>query len=667
LKSKKWVRSRRFGVVLAAGSAGSLLLLGLAGTAGASTQKIAIAQGLGAHELSTLPFPPPGPNGPGTPPATPETVSFVLQMRNEGSLEASVSAGMPRGYLSVAQFARTYGQSQGNISALEHYLAGYGITASSDADGLDVTANGTAGEFDSALSVQQHQYKLAAVKATGGRLGRKAMTVHGTTDTPLLPRSIGQYVLAVLGLDDYPTFGNDAVKALAPQKRTASDGSSSTVAPFLEPPSYFTSQYNLTPLLSKGATGAGQTIGIVTLAALNPADPEYFWNNVLGIATKPNRITLDNVDGGPTGGVSSAVGSDETTLDVEQSGAIAPDANIVVYQAPNTDYGFTGAFYTAASQNIAGSVSASWGESETIIQDAINTGFEDPDYVQTFDNAFLEMAAQGQSVFTSSDDEGAYGATEDQGSTNLAVDNPADSPWVTAAGGTTAAGTQDYGTFSITVPQTRAWGWDYLWPYWSDFGADNETDFVSSALVGGGGGFSVDERTPSYQQGINGTHHYSAVQYLNPTGYKEADGLYLPYSFTFNPDPSVSSGPGTGRALPDLSTNADPQTGYELYFAEFGAGNEIQDYGGTSFVAPQLNGSTAVINSYLGHRVGFWNPSIYQFATMHNSPFTPLNASGTSNDNLYYTGTPGTIYNEATGLGTPNLAKLASDFAHYGG
>ena len=36
--------------------------------------------------------------------------------------------------------------------------------------------------------------------------------------------------------------------------------------------------------------------------------------------------------------------------------------------------------------------------------------------------------------------------------------------------------------------------------------------------------------------------------------------------------------------------------------------------GGTSFVAPQLNGSTAVIDSVLGHRVGFWNPSIYAAA-----------------------------------------------------
>jgi len=73
-----------------------------------------------------------------------------------------------------------------------------------------------------------------------------------------------------------------------------------------------------------------------------------------------------------------------------------------------------------------------------------------------------------------------------------------------------------------------------------------------------------------------------------------------------------------------------------------------------------------VIDSYLHHRVGFWNPAIYQFAAASGSPFTPLDTSGGSNDNIYYTGTKGTIYNPATGLGTPDLAKLAADFARHG-
>jgi subtilase family serine protease len=73
------------------------------------------------------------------------------------------------------------------------------------------------------------------------------------------------------------------------------------------------------------------------------------------------------------------------------------------------------------------------------------------------------------------------------------------------------------------------------------------------------------------------------------------------------------------------------------------------------------------MDSFLGHRVGFWNPSIYKFAQLPSSPFTPLDTTGTSNDNLFFSGTAHTIYNPATGLGIPNLAKVAADFARFGG
>ena len=86
-------------------------------------------------------------------------------------------------------------------------------------------------------------------------------------------------------------------------------------------------------------------------------------------------------------------------------------------------------------------------------------------------------------------------------------------------------------------------------------------------------------------------------------------------------------------------------------------------WGGTSFVSPQFNGSTAVIDSYLGHRIGLWNPSLYSFAAGPASPVTPLSQASSNNDNLFYTGNPGELYNAATGLGVPNLAKFASDLA----
>ena len=117
--------------------------------------------------------------------------------------------------------------------------------------------------------------------------------------------------------------------------------------------------------------------------------------------------------------------------------------------------------------------------------------------------------------------------------------------------------------------------------------------------------------------------------------------------------------------MPDLSTNADPETGYLVYAPSFvGAGGTALQggYGGTSFVAPQLNGTAALIDAALGHRVGFWNPLMYRAATKHDSPFTPLQQVGTSNDNVFYTGTPGAVFNPSTGLGTPNFAALVRAF-----
>ncbi len=109
-------------------------------------------------------------------------------------------------------------------------------------------------------------------------------------------------------------------------------------------------------------------------------------------------------------------------------------------------------------------------------------------------------------------------------------------------------------------------------------------------------------------------------------------------------------------------------------------GSPVLEFGGTSFTAPQLNGVTADYDSAINGRIGFWNQFIYGAAESASSPFTPMdsntlygssyfsatNSEGGSmplsgafaNDNLYYTGRPGTIFNPATGLGYANLTAL---------
>jgi kumamolisin len=602
-----------------------------------------------------------------TPASTPETVSFVLREQNVISLETRVELGVwHSNYLSVSQFAAQYGQPTSNINALTSYLASFGITTDVYPGNVNVVANGTAGEFDKALSITEENVHVPALKGFGGLGSILAQNVYSPKQAPLLPYRLASFVTAILGLSNYGPFVSETAKPSGYSK--PQQGSSSTcVAEFGLPngchlPSDFAKMYNLDPLYAKGANGTGQTLGIVTLAAVDPGAPQYFWANI-SHTHRTGSFTVDSIDGGAPG-PSATAGSDETDLDIEQSGALAPGANVISYQAPNTDYGFSDGFFTAASQNVASTVSTSWGESETVVVAAVLSGEESSGLQAATDEAFLELAAQGQSMFVASGDEGAYAAARDLGTTNLSVQTPSDSPFATAAGGTTLPWTGTFtgpdGSATVSVPAQRIWGWDYLWKPIAQITGEPLATVAESYVVGSTGGFSSFEPTPLYQALVSGTRDYHAVEYLTPTDYTQVvPGLTEPVAWNFNATPKVTTGTGSGRAIPDVSTDADPETGYLIYGASAGGLNE---YGGTSFVAPQLNGSTAVIDSYLGHRVGFWNPTMYAAALGSSSPFTQFNTAGTSNDNIYYTGNPGQLYNQGIGLGIPNLAKLAGDF-----
>jgi kumamolisin len=607
--------------------------------------------------------------------STPETVSFILRERNHSILQANVINGVTK-YLSVGQFASTYGQTPANVAALTSYLAHYGIQTTVYADNVDVSATGTAGEFDSALGVTQNQYHVPALPRASGRAGIPAQDVHGTAQAPLLPYRLSNFVLAILGLTNYAPFGSHAAHVNTSLVKPLKGNSNSCLALAGLPngcnlPSNFAANYGLNGLYNNGANGSGQTLAIVTLAAVDPGAPQYFWSNIAHIPGTGRTFTVQNIDGGPSA-PSDASGTGETDLDLEQSGALAPGANVIDYQAPNTDPGFADAFFTAASQNTADTVSTSWGESETILQSLILAGQEASTYNAAFDEAFLELAIQGQSAFDASGDAGAYDASSDLGTTNLSVDTNPDSPYITATGGTTLPWTGTItgpdGSATVTVSSQRIWGWDYLWPAMAKITGVTELQAAEANIGGSGGGFSVLAPTPQYQEPVPGTQSFHAVQYLTPTDYETiVVGLVEPTAWTLNPTPGVTSSSGSGRAVPDVSADADPYSGYLLYEPSFAAVSQpvLQGgWGGTSFVAPQMNGSTAVIDSALGHRVGFWNPTIYAVANSSGSPFNPLDTAGTSNDNLFYTGNPGEPYNPGVGLGIPNLTALSADFNH---
>jgi subtilase family serine protease len=519
--------------------------------------------------------------------------------------------------------------------------------------------------------VTQAEYRTSAVPASDGQAAKAAVTFRAAQGTPQLPSALAAVVQSVQGLDTYPLFTSNAVHMSAEGRSATPAAAGSTVREGNLTPGNFARQYGLSSLYTKGAKGQGQTMGIVTFAAFRTSDVTHFWSKVIKLKTKANRIKIVKIGAGSPFGL--AVDSGETTLDVEQSGAVAPQASILVYEAPNSAAGGIDAYAKVASQNKASTVSSSWGLSETELQAGGKSSAAS--VIRAHDEFFRELAAQGQSSFTASGDEGAYAASAsfDLGSKNLSVQSTSDSPWTTAAGGTTLSGTIPVGSTRAVIKAERAWGEDWLWPYHKALGVSKEAQFVLANVEGSTGGYSTLEGRPGYQKAIKGISSFHAVKYLTPIDPKKIGAVKEPTRWSVwdaksnspaAPKP-IAGSDKNGRVVPDISADADPSTGYLLFFSLNSPQLEA-GWGGTSFVAPQLNGAAAVINSYLHRRVGFWNPLIYKYAVSRTlTPFHPLDTTGSSNDNLYYTGTKGRVYNPGTGLGTPNLGKLATDFRKH--
>jgi len=260
------------------------VLLGVA----AVVAPLAVAGGSAGAATSTNTPVPTGINVPSIPGAsvfgtvkanTPETVSFVMKEQNESALESQVTAGVSN-YLSVSQFAAKYGASAANISALTSYLAKYNIKASVYADNVDVVATGTAGDFNSALSVKQSEYKVPEQSTVGQLNPVPAQTVYTNTSEPLLPASLAGTVSTILGLTNYNPFVNQVAKPQALKAQAAAGGTvnATCVADFGLPngchlPADFAKMYNLDPLYGR-ANGSGQTLAIVTLAKPDPGAPQ---------------------------------------------------------------------------------------------------------------------------------------------------------------------------------------------------------------------------------------------------------------------------------------------------------------------------------------------------------------------------------------------------------
>jgi subtilase family serine protease len=91
-------------------------------------------------------------------------------------------------------------------------------------------------------------------------------------------------------------------------------------------------------------------------------------------------------------------------------------------------------------------------------------------------------------------------------------------------------------------------------------------------------------------------------------------------------------------------------------------GGLLSGFGGTSFVAPQLNGITALLSQSAGTRLGLLNPMLYRFKNSFGGGASSPIVDITAGDNWFYNGVRG--YEPGAGLGVLNVANLAAAIRH---
>ena len=352
--------------------------------------------------------------------------------------------------------------------------------------------------------------------------------------------------------------------------------------------------------------GTGQTIAIVDAyddpAFVDTSDTTDYPNSdlaqfdlTLGIPDPPS-FTKFNEAGltSPLPGTDPAGAGNpngnweiEEALDIEYAHGLAPGASIDLVEAASTSNAdLFKAVQTAASLPGVSVVSMSWGLNEFSGE-------------QSLDNSFVTPAGhQGVTFVAASGDDGGFSVdASGNPTTTPGVLYPAASPNVIGVGGTTL-----------------------------NLNADSSYN-SETAWSGSGGGTSLYETEPAYQQGVQTTNF---------------------------------------RTIPDVAFDADPNTGvgvYDSYNNTDNSGPWVQ-VGGTSLAAPSWAALIAIANQgrvLAGASTldgpGQTLPALYAISANDYNDIT-------SGGNGVFNAGPG--YDEVTGLGTPKASLLIPDLATYG-
>jgi kumamolisin len=386
-------------------------------------------------------------------------------------------------------------------------------------------------------------------------------------------------------------------------------------------PDDFLAAYNAGSLANAG----GQTIGLTLWGAPVPQSDLNDFATATGTpALVSGQAGSEGIDWIPVNGGSTDQSSQpEEAMDVEYAHGMAPGSHLKYWLAdtlPGTCdasgnncwpdmAGLEQALDAAANDPSVHVVSNSWGADEY--------DPTDPNQVN-MQMVFQYADSIGTTFYFGSGDQGYVSGAPcapDPTCTTAAPSFPSDSPYVVAVGGTNVQITADYSYSNETV--------------WGSQSAAAAGWLPGTEPGATGGGCSTLLSRPSWQTGV--------------------DAADCP-----------------GRAVPDVSADADPYSGAVVCTQGACDGG----YGGTSLAAPLWAGMAADVNAHLQASglpvMGWAAPRLYQLA---NDPTTYArdfhDVVGGNNDPVVgstngYTATVG--WDEATGWGSPNLSNLAADW-----
>jgi uncharacterized protein (TIGR03437 family) len=493
-------------------------------------------------------------------------------------------------WLTPEQFAERFGAPQSNIDRIVSWLKSQNLTVDSVNRGRTaISFSGNVRNVERALEVEIHNYEIDGEP-------------HFSNNAePSVPAAIGRFVSSIRGLDDFRMKPRSVRRPVRLQPNYTSI---TTGAHYLGPDD-IAKIYNIQPLYNSGLTGKGQKIAVVGQTQIDLSDIRQFRTY---FNLPPNDPTMLLIPGSIDPGVSNADLA-EADLDVEWSGAVARDAEIVYVYANDV----RDALSYAIDQNIAPVVSMSYGLCEQL------SGYPAVDGLKQL----AEQAGSfGISWIAASGDNGANDCSgQSHAPAGLSVDAPASVPLVTGVGGTTLSeGSGNY--WSAANSGSHASALSYIPEIvWNDGASD-----------GSGGGASAYFPKPWWQAGA---------------------GV---------PDDGK-------RDVPDIAMPASPNhDGYMVY-----TDGILSVYGGTSVGAPIVAGTAGLLNQYLtanGYQanpgLGSLNARLYALAASAPGAFHDV----TLGDNITpacqqstcakvgFSAGPG--YDQATGLGTLDIFNLVT-------